>query len=148
MGKKSSFDKLPRDKQPRVIERRERAEGRRARLEKKGGGVIKVNSSLLSVFSIVLIFLIIVSLAQFLRTGSAGNMGFAGFINFLANAPTFDVSWSMIDLTIYAKWPALDFIRVFINWFTSIFEVLVFIFGMLVETLEYLFYFVRGLFFT
>ena len=145
MSKKNSFDKLSHDNEPRVIERRERAAARRSRLEKKGGGTANIGFG--SIFAIILVLLIIVSLAQFLRTGTAGNMGFSGFINFLSNAPSFDINWSIIDLTIYSDWGIFEFLRIFINWFTAIFEVLVFIFGMLVETIEYLFYFIRGLLF-
>ena len=54
----------------------------------------------------------------------------------------------MIDLTIYTDWGVANFFRDFINILTDVWEVCVILLGMIWESLEFLFYFVKGLLFT
>lgn len=102
----------------------------------------------INLFGFLIIILVIISLAHFLRTGNLSDITFKGFIEFLSNAPSFDISWSMVDLTIYGDWGIFNFLREFFNWFTDIWEVCITLFGMIIESIEFIFYFVRGLLFS
>lgn len=100
---------------------------------------------LLSFLAILLMFVFV---GNYLRTGMPFELSFKGFIEFLSNAPSFDISWSMVDLTIYGDWGIFNFLREFFNWFTDIWEVCITLFGMIIESIEFIFYFVKGLLFS
>ena len=97
-------------------------------------------------FRIIFLFMALFAIAGLLKSGSFSDITFKGLLEFCANAPSFDISWSMIDLTIYSDWYAFNFLKEFFNFFTSMFEFCVIIFGFLIETLEFIFYFARGIF--
>lgn len=100
-----------------------------------------------SVLAFFLMAILIFSLASYLTYGStSSNLTFIGFLNYLAGAPNIELSWMTLDLTIYADWGVFNFLRSFLNFFTDIFEVLLFVFGLITKGLGYIIYFVHGLF--
>lgn len=101
----------------------------------------------ISIFGLIFVIIFVIAFVNYLRTGQISNVTFKGFIEFLANAPQIDVSWSLVDLTIYGDWGAFNFLRIFFNWFTDMFEVMISFFGMIIQSLGYIFYFVKGLLF-
>lgn len=103
--------------------------------------------SKMSIFYVIFLFIFIIAFVHYLRFGTLSDITFTGLLNLLSNAPEFDVSWSLVDLTIYGEWEVFDFFRIFLNWITDIIEVLVFLFGMVIKALNFIIYLARGLFF-
>ena len=103
--------------------------------------------SKMSVFYVIFLFIFIIAFSGFLRGEVASDITFTGLLNYLSNSPSIDVSWSFIDLTIYADWGVFNFLKLFFNWFTDIIEVLVMLFGMIIKGLSFIIYFIKGLFF-
>ena len=101
-----------------------------------------------NVFAIIFCIIFIIAFANYLRTGNFSAITFKGFIEFLASAPSIDISWSIIDLTIYGDFGAIQWFINFLNWFTDMFEVMIALFGMIVQSLGYILYLIRGLFFS
>ena len=99
-----------------------------------------------NIFVLILFILIFISLSNYLKSGNLSTLTFKSLLEFLANAPSFDISWSLIDINL-GDWGMFNFIRGFINIVVNIFEVLVMLFGMICESLEFLLYLVKGLLF-
>lgn len=98
------------------------------------------------IMGIFLFILLLSVLATYIKTGTTDTFTFKSLLEIFSNSPMVDVSWSNVDLTIYADWGVFNFLKSFLNWFAQIFEFLVTIVGMLWQGLNYMFYFVRTLF--
>jgi len=98
--------------------------------------------------SFLILLLMFIVVGNYLRTGMPYDLTFKSFIEYLSNAPSFDISWSMVDLTIYGDWGLFNFLKDIFNWFTDIWEVCITLFGMIIETIEFIFYFAKGLLFS
>lgn len=103
--------------------------------------------SKMSIFYVIFLFIFIISFSHYIALGTFSDITFSGFLNWISNAPEFDVSWSLVDLTIYGDWGIFNFLRSFLNFFTDIFEVIIFLFGMIVKSLQFVVYFALGLFY-
>lgn len=101
----------------------------------------------IGIFGLIFCFIFVIAFANYLKTGQFSNISFKSFIEFLSSAPNIDISWSLVDLTIYAEWGIFNFLRDFFNWFTNMFEVLISLFGMIVQALAFIFHLVKGLLF-
>lgn len=124
---------------------------KRGVLKGKGLKQRKENSSLDNkgnIFGFIIFCLIFIILGNYLRTGVPFDLTFKGFIEYLSNAPSFDMSWSMVDLTIYGDWGIFNGLKDFFNWFTDVWEVCITLFGMVIELIEFVFYFAKGLIFS
>jgi hypothetical protein len=98
-----------------------------------------------SVVGIILALLLFVALFRELR--GLPTITFSGFLEFLQGVPDVSTSWATtIDLTIYGNWEVFEFLRIFLNMFTDVFELLILVSGGLVQTFTFVLYFLHYLF--
>lgn len=102
--------------------------------------------SYIGIFGIVVFILISISLYTYFSTGSPSSISFSSFLDVLAKAPNVDISWSMVDLTIYSDWGVFNFVKYFLNAQALCFEFSLFIVGALWQGLNYIVYFFNVLF--
>lgn len=98
------------------------------------------------IFGVFLICILLIVFSSFLKTGTISSFTFKSLLDIFSNIPSVDIGWSYLDLTIYGDWGFFNFLRVYLNWFTEIWEFLLVIVGMLWQGLNYILYFVRVLF--
>ena len=101
-----------------------------------------------SIFCFIFFILLFISLAFYLTTGTTSQITLTGLLNFFSTEmSSIDISWSLVDLTIVGDWGIFEFLRNFLNWFTTIIEVSISLFGMIYRVLVFSFRFVTGLLF-
>lgn len=97
--------------------------------------------------SIVIVIFTILFVVSYVRSLlGASDITFASFLEFIQSVPEVSFASTFIDLTIVGDWGIFEFLRNFLNIFTNIFSVLIFLFGGLVQILLYAVYIVRYLF--
>lgn len=98
------------------------------------------------VFGVIILVLAIIVTARVL-TGSSVEFSFKSLLDFASTAPSISANWSIVQNLIVGDWGLFEFLRNFINFSWSIFTVLICLCDLLFDSLAYIFYFVRGLFF-
>lgn len=98
------------------------------------------------IFGVIIFILLLIVFSSYLRSGDTTSFTFMSLLDVFSDVPSIDVSWSKVDLTIYADWGVFNFLKSFLNWFTSIWEFFIVVIGMIYEGLGYIFYLVRNLF--
>lgn len=95
----------------------------------------------------LLIFIGILFLRVFwVLRGSSNTVNFTGFLEFLSNLNSVDVSISVADFSIGGDWGVFEFLRNFFNIFAQLFGVIVWLFSNIVNLINYLWQFVLFLF--
>lgn len=100
----------------------------------------------IGIFGIIIFILLSISLYSYLSDGNMSDLTLQSFLDILADAPSVDVSWSMVDLSITADWGTFNFLKEFFNLFISIIEFVLFIIGALWKGLNYILYIINSLF--
>lgn len=101
----------------------------------------------LSIFSIIFFVLIVVVLFRNI-TGSQSNVSFTSFLDYLCNGEISSVEniFNLQTITPLSEWDILDGLRVFLNFFIDLANILIFLAGCLLNAFQYIFYLVRYLF--
>lgn len=99
----------------------------------------------LGIFGLVVGILLSVSLIRSLMGGSS--VTFGGLLQYLSCAPTINMSLKSFDIIpSFGDWGVFNFLSTFLNWFITIFNVLIFVFKGLAQVAVYLVYFIKFLF--
>lgn len=97
--------------------------------------------------SVVIVIFTILFIVSYVRSlVGAGEITFTSFLEFIQTVPEVSFATNFIDLTILGDWGVFDFLRNFLNIFTNLISVIVYLFGGLVQLLLYVVYIVRYLF--
>lgn len=97
--------------------------------------------------SLVIVIFSILFIVSYVRSlFGASDLTFTSFLEFIQSVPQVSFSNTFIDMTILGDWGIFEFLRQFINIFTNILSVLIFLFGGLVQLIMYLVYLLRYLF--
>ena len=97
--------------------------------------------------SVVIVIFTILFIVSYVRSlVGAGEITFTSFLEFIQSVPEVSFASNFIDLTILGDWGIFDFLRNFLNIFTNLMSVIVYLFGGLVQLLLYVVYIVRYLF--
>lgn len=103
----------------------------------------KSSKIILRVLLIVSVCLVLLALIRTINGGTP--VTFSGFLEYVSNCPNI-TSRAWLDYTIYADWGVFNFLRDFLNIFTSLFSVLLYVFANLVQIVLYVGYFVSFIF--
>lgn len=108
----------------------------------------KFKHNLGSIFGVLgfIFFAILICRVFFKVNGSANNLNFSSFLNFLSNLNSVEVDLSFPDFGIGGSWGAFDFLRNFINLFSRILGVVVWLGKNIVNLLNYVIAIVNFLF--
>ena len=99
----------------------------------------------LGIFGLIVGILLSVSLIKSLMGGSS--VTFGGLLEYLSNAPTINMSLKSFEVIApLGDWGIFNFLSTFLNYFITIFNVLIFAFKGLGQVIVYIVYFVRFLF--
>lgn len=102
-------------------------------------------SILFSVLSFIIVIGLLVSLLASLAMQDF-NFSLSYFLQIVSSVPDVTGVFTFNDLTITGSWGIFDFLRNFLNLFTSVLSFLVLLVGNLVQVVVYIFYFVRAFF--
>lgn len=89
-----------------------------------------------SVFAVLLCFMLIVSLVR--KTASGDPLTFSSLLNWLGNLRSFSLQVNISDFTIVADWGLFNFLRNFLNIFTTSFGILYFLGANLINLLIFI----------
>lgn len=96
-----------------------------------------------NVFVILFAILFIISLFRVMYNNEL--LTFTGLLETLSDAPTITLP-AALDYTITADWGFFNFFRQFLNMFTSLFSVLVFVAAAIVQVVIYIYWILNYLF--
>lgn len=97
--------------------------------------------------SVVIVIFTILFIVSYVRSlVGAGEITFTSFLEFIQSVPEVSFASNFIDMTILGDWGVFEFLRQFLNIFTNLISVIVYLFGGLVQLLLYVVYIVRYLF--
>lgn len=95
-----------------------------------------------SIFVYIVLVLFVIAYSHYIRTGTFIDFSFKSLIDRLADMPDVSISFTNIDLTINGDWGVVDFLRDFLNYFTSCFEVILTLTGFVVQGFIVIFFLV------
>lgn len=97
------------------------------------------------IFFIITLVILFISILWRVRGGQT-NLTFTGFLDWLSNLNYVDIDLSFVNMRIGGDWGWFDFMRNFLNIFASVFGVICWLFGNLLNVCLYVLDFLRFLF--
>ena len=105
---------------------------------------MKSKSAILNLLLLLFALLLIFSMVRMLNNGSP--LTLTSFLDYIHSAPQVVANGGFVDLSIVGDWGIFNFLRDFLNIFTGLLSCLLYLGGMLVQTITYLVWFVKYLF--
>lgn len=104
----------------------------------------KAKNIILFTGSFIMILLLFIALIR--NAQGWQHLTFSGFLEYLTTSPTIIPSFSITDFAIVSDWGLFNGLKDFLNIFTQLFGIIVWVCSSIINVLLYLFYFLRFIF--